>query len=69
MLKFKNMRQRVEFAYDRMNTDIYYDGDYRYTVEDHNSNQVFECLEENQMDYLLNVIWKNHCQEGAMVRH
>ncbi len=61
MLKFKSMRQRVEFAFDEMNTDIYYEGDYRYTIEDHNNDLVFEMLEENQMDNILNVIWKkNH---------
>ncbi len=55
------MRQRVEFAFDEMNTDIYYEGDYRYTIEDHNNDLVFEMLEENQMDNILNVIWKkNH---------
>lgn len=61
MLKFKNMRQRVEFAYDELNTDIYYEGDYLYTLEDHNSKQVFEYLEENQMDMILNIIWNNNC--------
>lgn len=66
MLKFKNMRHRVEFAYDQMNTDIYYEGDYKYTVEDHNSDQVFEMLEENQMDYVLNVIWSNKCQPSPV---
>jgi len=60
MLKFKSMRQRVEFAFDEMNTDIYYEGDYRYTIEDHNNDLVFEMLEENQMDNILNVIWKNN---------
>lgn len=65
MLKFKSMRQRVEFAYDQMNTDIYYEGDYLYTIEDHNSDLVFEFLEENQMDNILNVIW-NKAQTGQL---
>lgn len=60
MLKFKNMRHRVEFAYDEMNTDIYYEGDYLYTIEDHNNDLVFEMLEENQMDNILNIIWNNN---------
>ena len=60
MLKFKNMRQRVEFAYDQMNIDIYYEGDYKYTVEDHNRKEIFEMLEEEQMDYVLNLIWMNN---------
>lgn len=57
MLKFKNMRHRVEFAYDQLNTDIYYEGNYMYTVEDHNSNKVFAMLEEEQVDGVLNLIW------------
>lgn len=59
MPKFKNMRHRVEFAYSELNTDIYYEGDFRYTIEDHNNNLVFEMLEENQMDHILSVIWQN----------
>ena len=59
MIKFKNMRHRVEFAYDSLNTDIYYEGNYLYTVEDHNTDEVFEMLEEKQVDYVLNLIWQH----------
>lgn len=58
MLVFKTMRQRVDFAYEQMNVDIYYEGDYRYTVEHHTSHQVFEMLSEEQVDTILNGIWK-----------
>ncbi|PKM57069.1 MAG: hypothetical protein CVU98_07935, partial [Firmicutes bacterium HGW-Firmicutes-3] len=58
MLRFKNMRQRVEFAYERMNIDIYYEGDYRYTVEHHSDHKIFEKLSEEQVDEVLNQIWQ-----------
>ncbi len=58
MLKFKNMRQRVDFAYERMNVDIYYEGDYRYTIENRSNHQIFEMLSEDQVDHVLNSIWK-----------
>ncbi len=32
MPTFKNMRQRVEYAYDELNVDIFYEGDYMYTI-------------------------------------
>lgn len=57
MLKFKNMRHRVEFAYEQMNVDIYYEGDYRYTIENHGNHQIFEMLSEEQVDRVLNTIW------------
>lgn len=64
MPKFKNMRHRVEFAYDHMNTDIYYEGNYLYTIEDHNTNQTFEMLDEDEMDSVLSVIWDACCCVG-----
>ena len=57
MLEFKNMRQRVDFAYEQMNVDIYYEGDYRYTVEDRVSHRIFEMLSEEQVDKVLNGMW------------
>ncbi len=57
MLVFKNMRQRVEFAYDEMDVDIYYEGDYIYTVEHRGSGRLFEMLTEEQVDYVLNSLW------------
>lgn len=57
MLVFNNMRQRVEFAYEQMNVDIYYEGDYMYTVEHRKSRQLFEMLTEEQVDKVLNGIW------------
>ena len=57
MLKFKNMRQRVDFAFEQMNVDIYYEGDYRYTVEHRGSRQIFEMLSEVQVDKVLNLLW------------
>lgn len=58
MLKFKSMRQRVEFAYEQMNIDIYYEGEYRYTLENHKNDQVFERVSEVQVDRILNKIWQ-----------
>lgn len=57
MLVFKNMRHRVDFAYEQMNVDIYYEGDYRYTVEHRQSGQLFEMLSEEQVDQVLNRLW------------
>jgi len=57
MLEFKNMRQRVDFAFDQMNVDIYYEGDYRYTLEDRGSHRIFEMLSEEQVDQVLNSMW------------
>lgn len=67
MPKFKNMRHRVEFAYEVMNTDIYYEGDYKYTIEDHNNKELFEMLEEEQMDEVLAKIYKN-CKVAQVKR-
>lgn len=57
MLVFKNMRQRVDFAFEQMNVDIYYEGDYRYTIEDRVSHRIFEMLSEEQVDKVLNSMW------------
>lgn len=57
MLKFKNMRHRVEFAYEEMNIDIYYEGDYKYTLENHKDHKIIEMLTEEQLDQVLNKIW------------
>jgi len=67
MPKFKNMRHRVEFAFEFMNTDIYYEGDYKYTLEDHNNKRLFEMLEEDQMDMVLAEIYKN-CMRAKVKR-
>lgn len=61
MLVFKNMRHRVEFAYDKMNVDIYYDGEYKYTIEDHQAQEMFEQVEVEQMDEILSKIWNDTC--------
>ena len=50
MPRFRNMRDRVEFAYDELNVDIYYEGDYYYTILDHSSNTFVEMLTEEQLD-------------------
>ncbi len=59
MLKFKNMRQRVEFAYDEMNVDIYYEGDFKYSLLDHSTESKYEFVDEEQLDKVLNIIWHN----------
>ena len=57
MLVFKNMRHRVDFAFEQMNVDIYYEGDYMYTVENRADKRLFEMLTEEQVDRVLNLIW------------
>lgn len=50
MPRFKNMRERVEYAYDELNVDIYYEGDYYYTILDHARDKFIEMLTEEQLD-------------------
>ncbi len=57
MLKFKNMRDRVDYAYYNLNVDIFYEGDYLYTIKDYNEDALYEMLTENEMDRTLNLIW------------
>lgn len=57
MLRFKNMRQRVDFAFEQMGVDIYYEGNYTYTVADSKRRKLFEFLSEEQVDQVLNRIW------------
>lgn len=58
MPKFRDMRHRVDFAYNMLNTDIYYEGDYRYTIEDHNQQELFEMIDEDDLDQVLENIWR-----------
>lgn len=57
MPRFRNMRERVEFAYDECNVDIYYEGDYYYTILDHSCDKLIEMLTEEQLDYELERIY------------
>ena len=56
LLRFKNMRERVEYAYDKLNVDIYYEGNYYYTILDHVKDQFIEMLTEEQLDKELEII-------------
>lgn len=60
MPKFRNMRERVEYAYDMLNVDIFYEGDYRYTVLDHRQNLTVEMLTVEELDNVLEKIWLDH---------
>lgn len=57
MPRFRNMRERVEFAYDELNVDIYYEGDYYYTILDHSCKRFIEMLTEEQLDVELEKIY------------
>lgn len=57
VLSFKNMRQRVDFAYDNMDIDIFYEGDYHYTLRDNQQNTFYEMIDEDDLDDVLSVIW------------
>jgi len=55
--RFRNMRERVEYAYDELNVDIYYEGNYYYTILDHSKDQFIEMLTEEELDVELERIW------------
>lgn len=59
MPKFRNMRERVEYAYDHLNVDIFYEGNFRYTVFNHGNQESFEMLDEAQLDQVLESIWRD----------
>lgn len=59
MPRFRNMRERVEYAYDELNVDIYYEGDYYYTILDHGRDKFIEMLTEDELDSELERIWVN----------
>lgn len=65
MPRFRNMRERVEYAYDELNVDIYYEGDYYYTILDHTKDQFIEMLTEEQLDEELKRIWTDLKMSGA----
>lgn len=56
MLKFRNMRERVDFAYEELNVDIFYEGNYYYTLLDHSTKRQIEMLTELEMDIELEKI-------------
>lgn len=66
MPTFKNMRQRVEYAYDELNVDIFYEGDYMYTILDHSCEEFIEMLTEEELDHELSRIWMNMYCESAL---
>ncbi len=55
--RFRNMRERVEYAYDELNVDIYYEGDYYYTILDHSRDKFVKMLTEEELDVELERIW------------
>lgn len=56
MPEFKSMRQRVEYAYDCLHVDIYYEGNYLYTIYNNTTDEEFSNLTEEQMDQILEKI-------------
>ncbi len=65
MPRFRNMRERVEYAYDELNVDIYYEGNYYYTILDHTKDQFVEMLTEEELDEELRRIWMDLNMSGA----
>ncbi len=59
MPRFRNMRERVEYAYDVLNVDIFYEGNFIYTLFDNDCSVYMEYLTEEEMDAELNRIWMN----------
>ncbi len=59
MPRFRNMRERVEYAYDELNVDIYYEGDYYYTLLDHSCDHFIKMLTEEELDFELERIRTN----------
>lgn len=57
MPKFRTMRERVEYAYDALNVDIYYEGNCYFTILNHSKNQFIEMLTEEELDKQLENIW------------
>lgn len=57
MLKFSNMRQRVEFIYEKMALDLYYEGDYKYTLICQSNDLTYTGLDVKGLDAVLNRIW------------
>lgn len=54
--KFRTMRERVDYAYDELNVDIYYEGNYYFTILDHTQNKLIEMLTEEELDRQLESI-------------
>lgn len=65
MPRFRNMRERVEYAYDVLNVDIFYEGDFIYTLFDHDCSVYVEYLTEEELDAELNKIWMHKNIAGA----
>ncbi len=63
--RFRNMRERVEYAYDELNVDIYYEGNYYYTILDHTKDQFVEMLTEEELDEELRRIWMDLNMSGT----
>jgi len=60
------MRERVDYAYDELNVDIYYEGDYYYTILDHSRDRFVEMLTEEELDRELEKIRVNLNVAGAV---
>ena len=58
MPKFKNMRHRVEYAYDSLNVDLFYEGEELFTVWDHNEEKTIERVTLSEVDQILHSIWE-----------
>lgn len=56
------MRERVDYAFDELNVDIYYEGNYYFTILDHTKNKFIEMLTEEELDQELESIWMELCK-------
>lgn len=54
---FRTMRERVEYAYDELNVDIYYEGEDCFTIHNHSKDEYVERLTERELDKELARIW------------
>ena len=54
---FRTMRERVEYAYDELNVDIYYEGEDCFTIHNHTKDEYVERLTERELDKELARIW------------
>lgn len=54
---FRTMRERVDYAYEALNVDIYYEGEDCFTIHDHTKDKYVERLTERELDQELANIW------------
>lgn len=58
MREFRNMRDRVDYAYEQLNVDMIYEGNACFTIIDHNNGAVIEMVSQELLDVELYKIWE-----------